>query len=127
MMKRIQGALLVIALAALAYGVYLWNIDHFHLGYWLQVHTGTINEPGPYYGFWSGFGSDIGEATIVTAVFSTVAHSARVNNCEVHGCWRLGRHATAAGHKVCRKHHPDDVLTAEQVVTAHNEALSNCE
>lgn len=97
------------------------------IAHWLWVHTGTGNEPGSYYGFWSGFGSDIGELTIVTAIFTSIAHAARVNNCEVHRCWRLGRHSTAAGHKVCRRHHPDDTLTAEQVVTAHNEAISNCE
>ena len=37
-------------------------------GHWLQVHTGTVNEPGPYYGFWSGFGSDLGEFGILGAV-----------------------------------------------------------
>jgi hypothetical protein len=35
-------------------------VDH-----WLAVHTGTVNEPGPYYGFWSGFGSDIAEFGII--------------------------------------------------------------
>jgi hypothetical protein len=32
------------------------------------VHTGTINESGPYYGFWSGFGSDIEEFGILGAI-----------------------------------------------------------
>ena len=35
--------------------------------YWLQVHTGAINESGLYYGFWSGFGSDIEEFSILGA------------------------------------------------------------
>jgi hypothetical protein len=86
--------------------------------WWIEVHTGTTNEPGPYYGFWSGFGSDLGELALVGGVLSLVRHS----NCEVHGCWRLGRHTTAAGHHVCRKHHPDDHLTVEQVQAAHDEA-----
>jgi len=68
--------------------------------HWLAVHTGTINEGGPYYGFWSGFGSDIGEVAII-------------------GCWRLGRHQTGAGHHVCRGHHPDDPLTRQDVLDAH--------
>jgi hypothetical protein len=48
----------------------------------------------------------------------------RKHTCEVHGCWRLGKHGTAAGHNVCRKHHPDDHLTAETVKTQHEDALS---
>lgn len=38
--------------AALAV-IVLWAIHSRQAGYWLQVHTGTINESGPYYGFWS--------------------------------------------------------------------------
>jgi hypothetical protein len=48
----------------------------------------------------------------------------RKYNCEVHRCWRMGRHTSAAGHHLCRKHHPDDPLTAEDAVAAHEEALS---
>ena len=86
--------------------------------HWLAVHTGTVNEPGPYYGFWSGFGSDLGEIAIVGGLFTVV----RRHNCEVHKCWRIGRHTTDAGHRVCRKHHPDDHLTVEQVHAAHHAA-----
>ena len=39
-----------------------------HLWLWIETHTGTINESGPYYGFWSGAGSDIGEAAILGGV-----------------------------------------------------------
>ena len=90
------------------------------LWWWIEVHTGVTNEPGPYYGFWSGFGSDLGELALVGGVLTLVRHA----NCEVHGCWRLGRHTTAAGHRVCRKHHPDEHLTVEQVQAAHDEALA---
>ena len=83
--------------------------------HWLAVHTGTINEGGPYYGFWSGFGSDIGEVAILGGLATVV----RRHNCEVHKCWRLGRHQTAAGHHVCRAHHPDDRLTHQDVLDAH--------
>lgn len=79
------------------------------LVHWLAVHTGTINEGGPYYGFFSGFGSDLSEIAILGGLIAVV----RRHNCEVHHCWRLGRHQTAAGHHVCRAHHPDDHLTAE--------------
>lgn len=93
------------------------------LGHWLYWHFG-VNGSGPWYGFWSGAGSDIGELTIVTAIFASMAHAARINNCEVHGCWRLRRHTTAAGHRVCRTHHPDGKLTAEGVTAAHKAALA---
>ena len=83
--------------------------------HWLAVHTGTINEGGPYYGFFSGFGSDLSEIAIVGGLLTMV----RRCNCEVKGCWRLGRHQTAAGHHVCRVHHPDDPLTHQDVLDAH--------
>lgn len=90
--------------------------------HWLYWHTGT-NGTGPFYGFWSGFGSDIGEVAIVGGLVTVVRH----RNCEVRGCWRLGRHTTAAGHKVCRRHHPDDHLTAKDVHAAHNAAKTERE
>jgi hypothetical protein len=91
---------------------------------WCYVYFG-VKGFGPYYGFWSGFGSDLGEATIVTAIFGLLFHVFKVNNCEVHHCWRIGRHKTLAGHCVCRKHHPDHATaapTAGEVATAHEVA-----
>lgn len=74
------------------------------LQHWLAVHTGTVNESGPYYGFLSGAGSDIGEVTLIGAVIGTYKH----NNCASPHCFRLGRHPTADGlHRLCRHHHPD--------------------
>lgn len=85
---------------------------------WLYHYFG-VNGSGSYYGFWSGTGSDIGELAIVGGLIGVV----RQHNCEVKGCVRLGRHQTAAGHKTCRKHHPDDGLTAQDVLDAHKAAL----
>jgi hypothetical protein len=87
---------------------------------WAYVHFLT----GSYLQFWSGVGSDIGELTLVTAVLAGIAHTARINNCEKKGCWRLGLHRTAANHRACRKHHPDDDLTAQDILDAHNAAKS---
>jgi hypothetical protein len=87
---------------------------------WLAHIFGLDNLSGRWYGFWSGVGSDIGEIAIVGGLFAIV----RRHNCEVRRCWRVGRHTTAAGHAVCRKHHPDDHLTAEQVSEQHAAALS---
>jgi hypothetical protein len=73
---------------------------------------------GPFYGWWSGAGSDLSELGILAALLTHIRHI----NCEVRGCWRLGRHATAAGHKVCRHHHPDGAPIAKAVKIAHHTA-----
>ena len=70
-----------------------------HLWWWVEVHTGTVNESGPYYGFWSGFGSDIGELAIIGGMIQF----ARRANCHNHGCFRLSLHTTADGYRLCRK------------------------
>ena len=90
-------AVIVVAVAVV-FGV--WHTFYFH---WFQVHTGTINESGPYYGFWSGFGSDLGEATIVVGIVATWRH----HNCHVKGCARLGRQVPGTPYLACPKHHPD--------------------
>ena len=76
------------------------------------------------YNFWSGIGSDFGEATILLAVLAWWKH----RNCQVKGCWRIHLHTpTEAGHFVCKRHHPaheGDQLSAEYVVSCHNDALA---
>ena len=75
------------------------------LQHWLAVHTGTVNESGPYYGFWSGFGSDIGEVAIIGGVIQLY----RKHNCHVRGCLRIAHHEYTMGgvvYHLCRKHHP---------------------
>jgi hypothetical protein len=68
--------------------------------HWLAVHTGTVDEGGPYYGFWSGFGSDLGEVTLIGAVLGTYYK----HNCHRRGCWRVGRHMVD-GTPWCNRHH----------------------
>lgn len=68
------------------------------LWWWFQYITGTDNTAGRPYGFWSGFGSDIGEMAIAGAIYKKL-------NCHQPGCWRIGLHPH--GHLVlCRRHHP---------------------
>ena len=55
---------------------------------------------GDGYQFWSGIGSDFGEATIVISILLIVRH----HNCHVKGCPRLG-HADEHGHPACKRHH----------------------
>lgn len=85
-----------------------------------MIHTiahvlGIDNASGYWYLWWSGAGADLGILGALIGLF-------RRMNCEVHHCWRLGSHATAAGHRVCRKHHPMDKLTPAAVAEAHAEA-----
>src|SRR3954467_10579080 len=56
--KHPLAAILVIEAALVLATIWLLHVPH--LGNWLQVHLGIVDEAGPYYGFWSGFGSDLG-------------------------------------------------------------------
>lgn len=88
---------------------------------WLLHFIGVRPTSGSgAYSFWSGFGSDIGEATIVVAVLGVVRH----HNCHVKGCARLGKHEyemDGAKYKLCRRHHPaiESKPTASAITTHH--------
>jgi hypothetical protein len=73
-----------------------WPLLH-----WLAIHTGTLNEPGPYYGFWSGFGSILERLVELTVIGGILL---RHKNCHHHGCPRIGRHVVD-GTPWCDKHH----------------------
>ena len=63
---------------------------------------------GPYYGFWSGIGSDIAEFSLVGAAFTGVYQVTRKFNCHQRRCWRVGTHEAADGQfLLCARHHPD--------------------
>jgi len=86
--------------------------------HWLLHVLGMDNLSGTAYGFWSGFGADIGEVVIIGGLVSI----ARRHNCHVHGCWRIGRHPVdGTGFVVCRRHHPDGAPTHEHVLRRHRE------
>ena len=100
----VVGGLVCAAVA----GVILWVLHARLVGHWLQVHTGTVNEPGPYYGFWSGFGSDIAEFSILGAIGTGLYQLVKKVNCHEPGCWRVGTHPAAGGQfMLCYRHHPD--------------------
>jgi hypothetical protein len=85
-----------------------WVTHVRSVGSWLQVHTGTVNEGGVYYAFWSGFGSDLAELGIIGALATGLYHVVRRYNCHEPGCWRIGRHPAAGGQfSLCYHHHPD--------------------
>jgi hypothetical protein len=88
--------------------VVLWIINAHVVNHWLAVHTGTINESGPYYGFWSGFGSDLAEFGLLGAIGTAMYQLVKKYNCHEPGCWRVGRHPAAGGQfLLCYHHHPD--------------------
>jgi hypothetical protein len=101
--------IIVVALAcAASAAIALWVLDASQFGHWLQVHTGTVNEPGPYYGFWSGFGSDLEEFGILGAIGAALYQLVKKYNCHEPGCWRIGQHPAAGGQfLLCYRHHPD--------------------
>lgn len=101
--------IIAVALAcAASAAIALWVLDASQFGHWLQVHTGTVNESGPYYGFWSGFGSDIEEFGILGAIGAGVYQLIKKYNCHEPGCWRVGQHPAAGGQfLLCYRHHPD--------------------
>lgn len=86
--------------------------------HWIAIHTG-IEYAGPdkYYNAWSGILSDIGEITILAGVIGLF----RQHNCHQHGCWRLGKHTTRDGHKLCKIHvsMSKDDLTLHEVHPDH--------
>ena len=85
----------------------------------LLIHVLGLDDPGGrWYLWWSGIAADASELAIFGGLFSVY----RRHQCEVQRCWRLGRHQTAARHMTCRHHHPEDHLTAEAVLAAHEEA-----
>ena len=92
----------------IAAGIVAWIVNPSPVNHWLAVHTGTINESGPYYGFWSGFGSDLTEFGIIGVIGTGIYQLVKRYNCHEPGCWRVGTHPAAGGQFVlCYRHHPD--------------------
>lgn len=80
--------------------------------------TGSNNTSGNQYGFWSGFGSDIGEFAII----GSIAVAYRKINCHVEGCRRIGHYQLGGTpYKLCKRHHPDipDKITHVSILHLH--------
>ena len=72
---------------------------------------------GMGYQFWSGIGSDIGEASILITILAFAWAWWRTHNCHVNKCPRLLWHPHPDhGHPVCRHHHPQGYLVTEDGV-----------
>jgi hypothetical protein len=103
-MRILLGILLLLVVVGIALVIAFFGF----VRHWLAVHTGTLNGgPDIYYNFWSGFGSDLGEATLITAVAIGVYTGVRKVNCHTKGCWRIGHHQLdGTPYILCRQHHP---------------------
>jgi len=55
---------------------------------------GLDDPSGPWYLWWSGLGSDLGELTIIAVIYHHL-------NCHQPGCWRPARHQSGG---YCRRH-----------------------
>jgi hypothetical protein len=88
------------------------------MNWWLPHILGIDNETGPWYAFWSGFGSDVGELAIIGGLIGLV----RKHTCHVRGCPRLGRFKVdGTAWVVCARHHPDGAPTAAMVLNRDGE------
>lgn len=92
---------------------------------WFEFHTGIVNGgPDPYYNFWSGFGSDLGEATLISAVAIGVYTGVRKVNCHTKRCWRIGHHQLeGTPYILCRHHHPgvpNEGASHEHILREHH-------
>jgi len=113
------GGLLVLILVVALLIAFLGAFRH-----WFALHTGTLHGgPDVYYNFWSGFGSDLGEATLISAVGLGVYTGVRKVNCHTKGCWRIGHHPLEGTPFIlCRHHHPhvpNTGATHEVILAAH--------
>ena len=122
---RVITAVALVCAASAAIAVGALHAPLF--GHWLAVHTGTVNEPGPYYGFWSGFGSDLEEFGILGAIGAAIYQLVKKYNCHEPGCWRIGQYPAAGGQfLLCYRHHPDyqgEKPTHELIQRLHREHL----
>jgi hypothetical protein len=123
MMWRVT--MLTTLLLAAAVASVFWVLNAGPVDHWLAVHTGTVNEPGPNYGFWSGFGSDLTEFGIIGVISTGIYQLVKRYNCHEPGCWRVGTHPAAGGQfTLCYRHHPDfqgQKPTHEMIARLHQE------
>jgi hypothetical protein len=121
-MLALTGAAAILVAAITTWALHAQAVDH-----WLAIHTGTVDEPGPYYAFWSGFGSDIAELGLLSAVATTAYQMFKKYNCHEPRCWRIGNHPAAGGRfSLCYRHHPDyrgTKPTAEIISRLHRDHL----
>ena len=79
--------------------------------FWHPLRLGSgsacsaINHTGCGDAFWSGFGSDLGEVTLITAILASAYGAYRHHACHVDGCWRPGHTDPKVSAPACPRHH----------------------
>ena len=126
---RVGSYFLRLFLLLLLVGVVLIALFFGAVRHWVALHTGTLHGgPDVYYNFWSGFGSDLGEATLISAVAIGVYTGVRRVNCHTKGCWRIGHHALdGTPYILCRHHHPgvpSAGASHEHILEQHRKAMA---
>ena len=121
------GWVIAVLAVILAFILALVVSDAFR--HWFADHTGISNGgPDPYYNFWSGFGSDLGEVTLISAVAIGVYTGVRKVNCHTKGCWRIGHHSLeGTPYILCRHHHPyipNEGASHERILALHHKHLA---
>ena len=106
--------------AALVLAIVNWS----DFASWFLRYTGANNEPGTWYGFWSGFGGAIPDFLIIVTLISVYRH----HNCHVKGCPRLGKPVDGTPYLACPIHHPSHAgdtrsVTEEVIALAHKAHL----
>lgn len=116
-----RDRLILAGLLVLVAGLIAWLV--LEIPTWFLHPLGICSGPSSQvvrcksYAFWSGIGSDIGEASIVTGLLTIVLGFWHHHNCHVHGCLRLSfRPHPVHGYPVCRQHHPHRVLADGRVI-----------
>lgn len=83
--------------------------------HWLSHWVGADNPSGAIYLFGSGW---FANAAFLSAPLVVL----RKHNCHAKGCWRIGRFPVeGTAYALCRKCHPDDHKTAEEIGAIHAE------
>src|SRR6202046_5037445 len=113
-----------LSLLLLVVGIALLIAFFAGVRHWLALYTGTLHGGADlYYNFWSGFGSDLGEATLISAVGIGVYTGVRKVNCHTKGCWRIGHHSLEGTPFILCKHHhpnvPNHGATHEEILAQH--------
>ena len=116
----VKAGVSIVAVLALTVLLGIW---HDHAFRWFEAHTGIDKGTGPWYSFWSGFGSDLGEATIFAGGVALWRH----HSCHVRGCVRVGRPLHGTPYLACPRHNPDHKghkrsIDLDELLRAHTEA-----
>jgi hypothetical protein len=112
--RNLTIALLLVAIGVAAMVVWWGGFIQF---------LGVKNEASRWYAFESGSGAIIlGDLPLIGGLVLVVRH----HNCEIPGCPRIQlKRPTAAGHLLCRRHHPESgPHSVEEAHAAHHAAVA---